>query len=221
MSTVNRSVRDLLERRGIDPNLEVPPPEPFDPVAHRLEAYTGRLEREVPAIFAEARADHPQVRAWLARHLADPTDAPWLMLTGNTGTGKTHQAYGLLREIALAAARANRRCRWRFTTHPNLNAEMRPKPDESHTFALEPYLEADLLILDDVGAGKQSDFTSETLTRLVDHRWAGRLPTVYTTNLTADQLEQAVGDRVLSRMADATVVALTGPDRRWERGASA
>jgi DNA replication protein DnaC len=172
----------------------------------------------VPVTFHQARPDHPEVRTWLEKHIDDPAAAPWLMLSGNTGTGKTYLAVGALRRIVHAAAIANRDFRWLIVTHPDLVSALRPKPDESHAFALDRYLEVDFLILDDVGAVKGSDFITENTTRLVDHRWSRRLPTIYTTNLDADGLETAVGERVLSRLADATLVELDGPDRRF-RGA--
>lgn len=208
-------VRELLARRGIDLSQPVPEEPPFDPIAWRLEHYAAKLAADIPATFQDAQPDHPEVRVWLERHIIDPNSAPWLYLSGNTGTGKTHLAYGVLRWLAGVAARANRDFRWLVVTHADLNAALRPKPDESHAYALDRYLEAEFLILDDVGAGKGSEFTEENITRLVDYRWSRRLPTVYTTNLDVDALEKVVGERVVSRFADATLVELDGPDRRF------
>ena len=213
-------IRELLARRGIDPDTPIPDEPPFDPIAWRLEHYAARLAAEVPTQFRDAQPDHPQVRAWLEQHLADPAAAPSIVLAGNTGTGKTHLAYGILRYLVGVAARANRDFRWLVTTHADLNAALRPKPDDSHAYALDPYLDAPFLILDDVGAGKGSEFTEENITRLIDHRWARRMATVYTTNLDVDRLEKVVGERVVSRMADAVHVELVGDDRRF-RDASA
>ncbi|MFY1686460.1 ATP-binding protein [Plantactinospora sp. WMMB782] len=217
MPSSSPDLRELLARRGIDPNRPVADEPPFDPIAWRLEHYAALLAVDTPATFRDAQPDHPEVRAWLERHLADPNSAPWLVLSGNTGTGKTHLAYGVLRHLVGHAARANRNFRWLIVTHADLNAALRPKPDESHAYALDPYLEVDFLILDDVGAGKGSEFTEENITRLVDHRWSRRLPTVYTTNLDVDSLEKVVGERVVSRLADATLVELDGLDRRFNR----
>lgn len=217
MPSSSSLIRELLERRGINPDVPSAEEPPFDPVAWRLEHYRRLLDADVPATFADAQPDHPEVRSWLEQHSHDSQAAPWLLLSGNTGTGKTHQAYGCLRWLAGRAARANRDFRWKVVTNPDLNAAMRPKPDESHAWALDPYLETDLLILDDVGAGKASDFTGDSVTRLIDYRWANRLATIYTTNLDADGLDAAVGQRAVSRLADATLVELNGPDRRFHQ----
>lgn len=219
MSTVRQSVASLLARRGINPDVETPPEEPFDPIAWRVETYRAILGREVPGVFAAARADSPEIAAWVRLHLEDPTTDPMLLIAGMVGRGKTHQAYGALRDCVLGAARANRRCRWRFVTHPQLNDQTRPKPDNSHAWALDVYLEADLLVLDDLGAGKQSEWTGDALHRLVDHRWTNQLPTIFTTNVLPAQLTAAIDERVVSRLASATVVVLSGPDRRRTPGA--
>lgn len=190
-----------------------------DRVAFLTEQAATVLSRRIPARFADAVCDHPQVAAWADRFAADPTRVPSLVLTGPTGTGKTRQCWGLLRKVVMAHATTGRRVRWEFTTHPELNDQLRPKPDGSHAWALEPYLHAELLILDDLGAGKQSEWTGDSLHRLVDHRWSHMLPTVYSTNLTPAQLADAVGDRIVSRLADSTRVALKGSDRRREGAA--
>lgn len=210
------TLRELIARRGIDPDAPVADEPPFDPVAWRLEHYGRLLAAEIPEEFAAAKPEHPEVVVWLERHRADPLAFPALMLSGNLGVGKTQHAYGCLRHLAGHAARANRDFRWRFTTFADMNASMRPKPDGSNAYALDPLLEVEFLILDDVGAGKASDFTIENITRVVDHRWAHRMATIYTTNLDVNLLEAAVGQRAVSRLATATQVDLLGPDRRFE-----
>lgn len=216
MNTLNTILAARLTSRGIHPDLEIPADEPFDPVAWRIANYRARLAADLPHRFATAEATHPDVLAWIQAHLTRRPDAkPALLLTGNTGVGKTWQAYGALRQLIDAAAHANRRYRWKITTHPDLNAELRPRPDNTHTEALDPYLECDALVLDDIGAGKQTDWTGDNLTRLVDHRWANNQTTIYSTNLAAETLRQAVGDRIVSRLSDTTVAVIDGPDRRW------
>lgn len=72
-----------------------------------------------------------------------------------------------------------------------------------------------LLILDDLGAAKQSEWTEEITYRLINRRYTDLLPTLLTTNLPTAALRDAVGDRVASRLAEmTTTVVLTGADRR-------
>ncbi|MFY1595443.1 ATP-binding protein [Micromonospora sp. WMMD737] len=214
-------VGDFLAGKGIDPaNLSTGgdyTPTPFDHARFRTERALGRFAAKVPPAFADARADHSAVRTWLARLLADPAAAPSLLLVGPTGVGKTHQGWGVIREVVETTARQGRPLRWEAVTHPDLNAQTRVSPDGSHHGVLERYMQTGLLMLDDIGAGKQSDWTGDTLFRLIDYRWAHQLPGIYSTNLIGDPLVKAVGDRVASRLGDAFRVALVGNDRRWRQ----
>lgn len=187
----------------------------MDVVAFRVDQARATLAGRIPPRFAAAEVDRPDVARWVGRCLTGLEGAPPLVLTGPTGVGKTWQCWGALRAVVEGRAHTGQGTRWRATTHPDLNAEMRPKPDGSHAFALDPYLAAELLLFDDLGAGKQTDWTGDALYRLVDHRWAHHLPTIYSTNLTRVVLTEAVGDRVVSRLADAVHVAIKGGDRRW------
>lgn len=216
MSAVRRAVADLMTRRGLPNDLasEHDPEPAFDPIAWRVDTYSRILDQETPAEFADARVEHPDVSAWVGRQINNPGESPLLLIAGQLGVGKTHQAWAALRDCAIGAARANRRCRWQFITHPQLNDATRPKPDNSHAYALDPYLETDLLVLDDLGAGKQSEWTGDALYRLVDHRWCHRSPTIFTTNVLPAQLAAALDERVVSRLATAAKVVISGPDRR-------
>ncbi len=215
MNTLTPMLRARLAGRGISPDVVIPDEPPFDPTQWRRDNYRAWLEREIPARFAAAQPDHPLVRAWVRQQIDQPGVRPALLMGGNTGVGKTWQAYGALKALVMAAASENRRCRWQVVTHPDLNAQMRPQPDGSHTHALEKFLAADIVVLDDLGAGKQTDWTADSLVRLVDHRWSNALVTIYSTNLTPADLSASLGDRIVSRLADACRVALDGDDRRW------
>jgi hypothetical protein len=224
MKRASDVLRNLAARRGIDlDNIADDSGEPVldplgwrceDPVAWRTEQAEAILAYELEGTFMEARADYPPVAGWVQRHLADPQAYPSLTLMGIQGSGKTHQACGVVRELALAAAAANRSYRWRMVTHPELSAELRPKPDESHSYALERYEIADLLVFDDLGAGSLTDFGIEGALHLINHRYKKRLATIYTTNLNDAELKAAFGHRVPSRLYEGTVVVIAGPDRR-------
>lgn len=192
---------------------------PFDLVTFRTAQATRSLAK-IPARFAAEIELLPQVQGWTGAYLADPAKAPSMVLSGPTGTGKSHQAYQAIRTVMQALAKNGMSPRWRAVSHPALNDAHRPQSDGSHTTALEPYLAPGLVFLDDVGAGKQTEWTGDVLYRLVDHRWVHCLPTIYATNLTPAKLAAEVGDRVTSRMADAIHVTVQGGDRRWTGGSA-
>lgn len=214
--TIHPTGADILRHRGVDvESLELATPAPFDLVEWRLEQAQQIIADLVPRRFTDAAPDNTEVAAWCRRYLAEPAECPSLLLVGPTGTGKTWQMYGALKLLLLELAGAGRGLSFRATSQPELNDAMRPKKDGSHGWALEPYLTAHLLLLDDLGAGKQTDWTGDSLYRLVDHRWSNNLPSIYTTNLTPARLTEAVGDRIVSRLADAVRVTIKGSDRRW------
>lgn len=214
---LNQTAREILARRGIDP-ADMPEPKPFDAGEFLEEQAEAALSLALPERFVNVIADHPQVLGWIDRFMADPTTTPSLLMLGPVGTGKSHQAYGALRAIVIGTARRRVRPTWRVTTHPSFNAEMRPQRDDEHLRKFDEYLAADLLVLDDLGAGLTTDWTGDTLYRVVDGRWANRRPTIATSNLLPDVLRETVGDRIASRLAHGVVVALTGSDRRRAGG---
>lgn len=181
----------------------------------RKEQAAHVLAARIPARFVDARATNTRVSQWVARYLANPTGAPSLLLSGPTGTGKTWLCWAAVRAVVEGLAERGKGLDWKATTHPDLNAALRPKPDGSHNSALETHMKCGLLLLDDLGAGKNTDWTEDTLYRLVDHRWSHELPTIYSTNLAPKLLSAAVGERVVSRLGDTMRVSITGDDRRW------
>ncbi|MFG1846733.1 ATP-binding protein [Micromonospora carbonacea] len=209
--------RDVLARRGIDPTI-APPPAPFNLADHLTDQANATLDLILPPRFRHAEPDVPEVRQWIGRYLADPKTCPGLLLLGPVGTGKSHQAFGALRRVALECAKRCRRITYAVTSHPEFNAAMRPQPDDRHLRALEDFQTVDLLVFDDLGAGKSSDWTEDTLYRLVDTRWARQLPTITTTNLDAGSLRANADERVVSRLSTNVQVALKGTDRRREEG---
>ncbi|HEY6115288.1 MAG TPA: ATP-binding protein [Candidatus Dormibacteraeota bacterium] len=202
---------------------EPTPDEPGHPEYHRrqrAEFALGRWTTAVPYRYRNATADHPAVCAWADRAAADYRDAGFLVLTGAIGTGKTHQAYGALRRIAEAGPR---RFEMIATTAPDLYGLLRPGGSEKGSeHELKRLCRIPLLLLDDLGTEKLSEFTEETTTRIVNYRYNESLPLLITTNLPAragtepgQDLVTRLGDRLASRLAQtATIVRLDGPDLR-------
>lgn len=202
---------------------EPSPDEPGHPEYHRRQRADFALARwktAVPYRYREATADHPQILAWADRAAANYRDAGFLVLHGSIGTGKTHQAYGALRRIAEAGPK---RFEMIATTAPDLYGLLRPGgSDKGSEHELKRLCRIPLLLLDDLGTEKLSEFTEETTTRIVNYRYNESLPLLITTNLPVrtgnapgSDLVTRLGDRLASRLAQtATLVSFDGPDRR-------
>jgi DNA replication protein DnaC len=205
----------ILTARGIDPHAEPAAPEPEPPATLQL------ADARIPPRYRQALPGHPRVTAWAdeltrtARRGPGGTPGlatgPSLLITGPTGTGKTHQAYGAIRALLAAGVRL----RWEATTAADLYAAQRPQQGNDPERQLWALARCPLLLLDDLGAAKQSPWTEELTYRLINHRYNQLLPTLVTTNLPVADLRDAIGDRVASRLAEMTDrVILTGRDRR-------
>jgi DNA replication protein DnaC len=200
---------------------------PLDPEPERQPAEDAAAENRERAlawhldhtdrVYRDARADHPAVLAWVQRLLAgNESGRPSLMLLGTLGTGKTYQCYGALRLLAESGARPFNPL---ATTAAELYDALRPgNPGFDRAAELARYAKAPILLLDDLGSAKHSEFTEEVTYRIVNHRYANALPTLFTTNLLAGDIKVVLGDRVASRLAEMCEnVAFKGQDRRRTR----
>jgi DNA replication protein DnaC len=138
-----------------------------------------------------------------------------LLISGPVGTGKTHLAAAIIREGLKKKDTWN----YRFVEVPALLAEIRAgfntRSSDSPVKMIE---EADLLVLDDLGAEKVTDWVREQLYLVVNERYSQMKPTIITTNDSLEELETNVSQRTVSRIMDmCDGVLLTGEDYRKKR----
>lgn len=171
-------------------------------------------DRRVPVRFREATADHPDIAAWCAEFSSASTS---LLILGPTGVGKTHLAFGAIRDLAARGVAV----KWLALTAPDLYARLRPRDGVDGEGEFQAIASAELLLLDDLGAAKASEWTEEVNYRLVNHRYDRALPMLLTSNLPAvakdgkPDLRTVLGERVMSRLTEmCQYVTLRGPDRR-------
>lgn len=185
-----------------------------------IAAAAAKCDERFPIRYRQATTDRPDVLAWVREFHRDPAAAPSLLLLGPTGTGKTHQAYGAVRAavtVALPTRSGGYRApRWQALTYADLCASLRPRGrDYDPEAVLERYRSVELLMIDDLGAAKTSEWVEESTYRLINGRYEDMRPTIFTSNLSLPELREAVGDRIASRLAETcTRVVLDGPDRR-------
>lgn len=212
--TLQAQARVAHLHRAVPEALE---PDDYDDVAGQTVALrrNATWQRAVPSRFLWAQlddmADQPDtVRADLADWAADP-DGRNLLLLGPVGVGKTHAAVAAVR-----AQHFDRGTDVRFLPVVELLDLLRPGGPDN---ALYDLADTDLLVLDDLGSERPTEWTAERLYALINRRWLEVRPTVCTTNLDPDGLRAAVGERVFSRLVGngAVVLGLSGHDRRRRR----
>lgn len=217
ITTLDRDYPALKEHPSWDPHW----------VWENLE-HAAELARTIPRRYADAEVTQDPVRQWVRdvveravverRSVSTPVaSGPSLLLLGGTGVGKTREAYGAVRALSVSGIRVA----WRFVAAADLYAKLRPRHLVDSEEVFETYANARLLILDDLGAAKGTEWNEEINYRLVNHRYEHELPTIFTSNVPPKDLSDALGDRVGSRLVEmAERVVIKGGDRRREKVAA-
>lgn len=183
-------------------------------VAERRQQAMDSFNSRVPKRYALARPD-ATATAWAQAVTANPDETRSLLVVGPTGTGKTHYAYSVLRAIAETGSMA-----WRAMTAADLYAHLRPRSGRDSEAEFEQLAQTRVLFVDDLAAAKLTEWTEEITYRLVNHRYEQCLPGIFTSNVPPQQLRDALGERVASRLVEMCErVVLKGDDRRKEMAA--
>ena len=214
----------LAECDGYDGNVTITKPDGFLTGAKCPLCTQRKLAAAIATItpprFA-AEVDIPEaVTAWADRG----TRAQGLYLAGQVGTGKTHAAWAAVAAwcfktgtVVLAQPREHafgiNRPNVIFTRMTDLLDDLRPGDDSRQR--IRDCQNAALLVIDDVGAEKPSEWTQERFYSVIDHRYVQQLPLIVTSNIPPSKLAEQVGERAASRLAEmCEVVVMTGADRR-------
>lgn len=123
----------------------------------------------------------------------------WLILAGPVGTGKTHLSYAIAGELLKRAVPVY------AASVPEMLAMIRSGFSDAQGLSAEQRLTTlrtiEVLVLDDWGTEKGSDWVSETMFTVLNARYNERLATVITTNLSPVELAKRDA-RLASRMLD-------------------
>jgi DNA replication protein DnaC len=157
-----------------------------------------------------------------------------LLLTGDNGLGKTHLAVAILRELITTKGVSG--TFWDFhALIREIKSSYDPETKTSELMVLQPVVEVDLLVLDDLGAWKMTDWMNDTLFYILNSRYLAKRATVITTNYEEGRREQAraaaddsnrfreflverIGQRLYSRLMEmCLIVRLHGKDHRQAR----
>lgn len=126
-----------------------------------------------------------------------------LLLMGGCGVGKTHLAVAALIDLI----HCDKPGRLLFSNFQDLIREIQASFDSdeapSKSELLRPLLEADLLVLDELGSQKPTTFVQDILYYVINTRYNEERTTIFTTNYfdtPSDAKEETLGQRIGTRL---------------------
>jgi DNA replication protein DnaC len=156
---------------------------------------------------SEGDTENLNVAFQAAREYAGKPEG-WLVLTGGYGSGKTHLAAAIGNQLAeqgrfpVMVVTADLLDHLRAAFNPSSTASLDQRFDEVRN--------APILILDDLSTQSATPWAREKLFQLINHRYEARLPTIITTALRLDDIEERIRIRLLDRRT-VRLVAITAP----------
>jgi DNA replication protein DnaC len=143
-----------------------------------------------------------------------------ILFTGPVGVGKTHLAVSILMGLS------ERGFNCLFYEFGSLLKEIQdsynPNTKASELGVLSPVLNAEVLVLDELGASKPTDWVRDTMAHIINSRYNDNKVTIFTTNYPDTQskpseetLEDRIGVRLRSRLYEmCKTVDVGGSDYR-------
>jgi DNA replication protein DnaC len=123
-----------------------------------------------------------------------------LLFLGPPGVGKTHLAVGVLLAVIERYRVHGRFAEFTALIH-QIQATFDPGSPESKREILDPLLDAELLVLDELGAQKPTAWVRDILYLIINHRYTRRLPTLFTTNYLLDPPAARAADAAPAKIA--------------------
>ncbi len=135
---------------------------------------------------------------------------PFFLVAGGFGTGKSDLMSSSVLQMAQAGLRPY------YITASDTDAQYKEYLNQSRNFQQPFFIDPEtwlrrlaavpILAFDDIGAGVyETDFVLSKLEFIFTYRYQNQLPTLASTNLSAEGLNSAVGGRVFSRFMDTRI----------------
>jgi DNA replication protein DnaC len=191
-------------------------------------------EATFPGADSSLAAAHLMARRFVDGYPAT-TEGHGLLLTGSIGVGKTHLAVGILQSLIVEKGVRGLFCDYRELLK-EIQHSYNPQVLTTELEILRPVFEAEVLILDELGASKPTEWVWDTVAHILNTRYNDKRTTIITTNY-ADQppgsnsisgpqramreeiLGDRIGERMRSRLAEmCVVIEMRGADFRQKVG---
>ena len=176
-------------------------------------------DEDLSACEVPPRLWHCSRETWQGDWPEVPDDFDLVFIHGPVGSGKTHLAVALMRERGERDGLEPGCYQKRYSgdrVYGCLFADIQRacesmKPGRDGT--AEHFTEAGLLVFDDLGAERLTDFTLDRVSLILRLRYDWMRPTIITTNLKPSEFN-ATDPRLASRLLSGVVIKREGKDRR-------
>lgn len=143
-------------------------------------------------------------------------DGGGLILTGAKGTGKTHLAIAIGRDVI-----ERHGCSFLFLTVSRLIGAIKEtfgrNAERSERDIYRELSDVDLLALDEVGVQNGTDFERDVIFEVINRRYEKMKPTILLSNLPPTEIESAIGERSMDRMREGGIaIAFTWDSYRGQ-----
>ncbi len=150
-----------------------------------------------------------------------PLNEAGLLFLGHCGVGKTHLSVGILKALILEKGVSGIYYDFKDLLK-EIQGSYNPVSETTEMDILLPLFSAEVVVLDDLGVGKMSEWVRETLEHIINTRYNQKKIMILTTNLPdipmdaeGESFERAIGARLRSRLYEMCVaVDIKGEDFR-------
>lgn len=162
-----------------------------------------RESADIPKIFHTANLNGFGEGGLLFQYILDGRP---FYVSGNVGTGKTHLLCAVMNFYNAVQSFGHHRIGINPIQNVPYNYNMYSRFFIHHTefdelkFNVDKIAKIPQLFIDDLGTGRNTEFTQSRIERLINIRYNENLPLWFTTNLTDEKLEEYVGSRIYRRI---------------------
>jgi DNA replication protein DnaC len=145
-----------------------------------------------------------------------------ILFLGSCGVGKTHLAASILKSLVVKKNIVGLFYDFRDLLK-EIQASYNPTTRSSELKILAPIFDAEVLVLDELGASKPTEWVQETITHIINKRYNDKKVTIFTSNYLDEPgstgydetLTDRVGVRLRSRLHEmCRLIAIQGDDYR-------
>ncbi len=175
-----------------------------------------RLLERIPARFLRAKLE--EISSKLKKYAEKfEKKNQGIYLLGPVGCGKTHSVYAIAINLIIRGfdVKIYKLPRLLNSIRSSFSKKETKNNFEHNITTIEEISNVDVLIIDDIGVERPTEWVLEQLYNIIDTRYENMKTTIFTSNYDLNDLADKTSDRIVSRILEMTdVFSLDGKDKR-------